>query len=223
MLGVAVQCEVRGDLESTRLFLQKNRARHTCPISSFHQLSSLFFIFANIPKLRPLGVVRVFLGFALQIATRGEFGGLRWSFARLIHGGYHLAVELLEAALGIGKSVIFHDAVEYKEHLGFLELDRIGRILVADPFVGVGRVLHEYIVAELQLLLGFEQSRFDFYASDRERCHNRFCKILRRVSLQEKNITVGQRTAEEIFTAELLFQFLDSLHREYHQCIPSEK
>ena len=109
------------------------------------------------------------LGFALQVATRGEFGGLRRSFARLVHGGYHLAVELLEAALGIREAVFFHDAVEDEEHLGFLEFDRIGGILVADPLVGVGRVLHEYIVAELQLLLGFEQSRFDFYASDRER------------------------------------------------------
>ena len=123
------------------------------------------------------------LGFALQVATQGEFGGLRRSFARLIHGGYHLAVEFFKAALGIGESVFFHDAVEDEEHFGFLELDRIGRILVADPLVGVGRVLHEYIVAELQLLLGFEQSRLDFYAYDPERCHDRFRKILRRVSL----------------------------------------
>ena len=96
------------------------------------------------------------LGFALQVATRGEFGGLRRSFARLLHGGYHLAVELLEAALGIGESVFFYDAVEDEVHLGFPQLDRIGRILVADPLVRVGSILNEYIVAELQLLLGFE-------------------------------------------------------------------
>ena len=108
------------------------------------------------------------LGFAPQIATRGVFGGLRWLFARLLHGGYHLAVKLLEAALGIGETVLRYDAVEDGEHLRFLELDRIGRILVADPLVGIGRVLHEYIVAELQLLLGFEQSCFNFYSSDRE-------------------------------------------------------
>ena len=135
------------------------------------------------PNSVRLGWFGCLLGFALQVATQGEFGGLRRSFARLLHGGYHLAVELLEAALGIGESVFFYDAVEDEEHLGFLELHRIGRILVADPLVRVGSVLHEYIVAELQLLLGFEQSRFDFYASDRERCHNRFRKILRRVSL----------------------------------------
>ena len=57
----ALPCKVSGRTAVTTspLFLQKNRARHTCPISSFHQPSSLFFIFANIPKLRPLWVVRV--------------------------------------------------------------------------------------------------------------------------------------------------------------------
>ena len=123
------------------------------------------------------------LGFAPQIATQGVFGGLRWLFARLLHGGYHFTVELLEATLGIGETVLGHDALEDGEHICFLKLDRIGRVLVADPLVRVGRVLHEYIVAELQLLLGFEQSRFDLYASDGERCHDRLRKNLRRVSL----------------------------------------
>ena len=123
------------------------------------------------------------LGVAPQIATRGVFGGLRWAFAWLVYRGYDFAIELFKAALGIGETVLRYDAVEDGEHLRLLELDRIGRILVADPLVGIGRVLHEYIVAELQLLLGFEQSRFDLHASDGERCHDHFRKILRRVSL----------------------------------------
>ena len=181
----ALPCKVSGRTAVTTspLFLQKNRARHTCPISSFHQLSSLFLSLQISPNSVHCRWFGFLLGFAPQIATRGVFGGLRRSFARLLHGGYHLAVELLEAALGIGETILRYDAVEDGEHLRFLELDRIGRILVADPLVRIGRVLHEYIVAELQLLLGFEQSRFDLHASDGERCHDRFRKILRRVSL----------------------------------------
>ena len=108
------------------------------------------------------------LGFAPQIATRGVFGGLRWSFAWLLLRGYDLAFELFKAALGIGESVLRHDAVEYREHLGFPQFDRIGRGFVTDPLIRVGCVLHEHIVAERELLLGFEESCFDLYASDRE-------------------------------------------------------
>ena len=86
------------------------------------------------------------LGFAPQIATRGVLGGLRRSFAWLLHGGYHLAVEFFKAAFGIGETVLRHDAVEDGEHLGFLELDRIGRGFITDPLIRVGSVLHEYIV-----------------------------------------------------------------------------
>ena len=123
------------------------------------------------------------LGFALQIATRGVFGGLRWSFAWFVYRGYGFAIELFEAALGIGETVLGYDAVEYGEHLGFLELDRIVWCFVTDPLIRVGCVLHEYIVAERELLFVFEQSRFDLYASNRERCHDRFCKVLRWLSL----------------------------------------
>lgn len=123
------------------------------------------------------------LGFALQIATRGVFGGLRWSFAWLVYRGYDFAIELFKAALGIGETVLGHDTVEDGEHLGFLELDRIGWGFVTDPLIRVGSILHEYIVAERELLFVFEQSRFDLYASNRERCHDRFRKVLRWLSL----------------------------------------
>ena len=67
--------------------------------TNFHRCFLSLQISPNSVRLGWFGCL---LGFALQVATRGEFGGLRRSFARLLHGGYHLAVELFKAALGIG-------------------------------------------------------------------------------------------------------------------------
>ena len=129
----------------------------------------LFYTFLNrldfalfIP---PVGVC---LGCPSKSQHGAFFGGLRRSSAWLLHGGYHLAVEFFEAALGIGESVIRNDTVKDGEHFGFLELDRIGRGFVTNPLIRVGSILHEYIIAERELLSVFEQSCFDLYASDGE-------------------------------------------------------